>query len=208
MKIKKINYNKSKKGILLSETAKIVLAVCCIVLLAYLAVKLYSIFTIKNELEQARGHLRNIAGIVEELQKNDATQNQKTYLLLNPTNWALTGWPINSGGEMYNVPYCVSKNWNKCICMCEIDTSLFGKIILNNVRPSKISESCDLNKICFEIKTDILKINPSDNAWSLFEGSNLRPIYIKRINEDFEGNLLISYNKTTKELSIVPQKIQ
>lgn len=206
MKLQKIKTGKSKKAIVLPETLKIIIAVACIFLLIYLAVKLYEIFTLKGEIERARAELNNIDGKIKFLLA-DTTPAQTVsvnYLLLTPQDWALSGWPY----EEYKVNYCVAKGWEKCLCMCKIDVSFLGRFTLSRSRPQAIAESCDTNRLCIELQADKIsriKINPKSFVWGFFK-SDLSPIYIRKLGEDFQGNLEIGYNKETKELSIIPQK--
>ena len=207
---------KSKKGILMPEILRIIVAVACIFLLVYLAVKLYGIFTLKGDLEKARAELANIGGKIDAVEKdadsNAAGKASAEYLLLSPQEWALTGWPYQSSSGPVNVQYCTSHGWASCLCMCNTKTTLLGvETPFNKMKPSSIAESCNADGVCIEIKAGKLKVNPIDPVkvlWGLYEfgGSDVAPIYIKNLNEDFQGDLNIAYDKTTKELSIIPFK--
>jgi len=206
MKIKNFNLKKSKKSMMIAEEVlRIVLAVACIFLLVYISAKLYSIFIAKGDLDKARAELDNINGIIN-LGLQDTSANVivgRDYLLMTPQEWVLTGWPY---GNIYP-EYCASRGWKKCLCMCDVHQGIIGKILLNAARPDKIAESCTKNQICIEITADILMVNPSDNWWITNWGaSDLRPIYVKKLNEDYNGLFNIIYDKSANKLSIIPFK--
>ena len=198
---------KSKKAMVAQEVLRIVIAVACIFLLVYMAVKLYEIFTLKGDLEKARAELANIGGKIDVVMKEADSNTNGTasteYLLLSPQNWMLTGWPYQSSSSAVNVQYCISQGWKKCLCMCDVGVIRVATIY--KATPSNVAESCDANKVCIEVKADSLKVNPTRYLWGLF-GSDLAPIYIKQLNQDFKGDLNITYNKNTKELSIIPKQ--
>jgi hypothetical protein len=96
---------KSKKAILMSETLKIILAVACIILLVYLAVGLYGIFTRGSEIEQAKSTLNAMTRLVNSLENGEGVE----YLVTSPKEWVLLSFnSLNSGG-------LCEKN---CICLC------------------------------------------------------------------------------------------
>jgi hypothetical protein len=98
----------SKKAILLPETLKLVIAVVCILLLAYLAWSLYSIFMTKSDLAQAKETLKAIAAKINGLEEGETTD----YLVVAPKDWYIVAF---SKGE--NMPR--SCNGENCICICE-----------------------------------------------------------------------------------------
>jgi len=75
----------SRRGILLPETLKIILAVMAIVVLVFLASNLLTIFSDKAKFEQAKGTLDDIIA-VEKVMKDG---EEKTYLILSPFKGAL-----------------------------------------------------------------------------------------------------------------------
>jgi hypothetical protein len=99
----------SRKAILIPETLKIIIAVICIVLLIYLAVSLYGIFTSKLQLEQARATLNAVIGKINSLEKSGDTL---TYLITGPSAWNIFYYDnfdtLSAGG-------CSGKT---CICAC------------------------------------------------------------------------------------------
>ncbi len=98
---------KMRGDLLLNETAKIILAVISIVILIYLAVSLYGVFRDKQQLEQARASIHEIAGIAGALGEKEV----RNYLLLAPRGWYLTEFK-NSQKENCQ---------QQCICMCQKD---------------------------------------------------------------------------------------
>ena len=111
---------KDKRGILPEETIKIIIAVIGIALLVVLAVALYSIFAKRNDLEQARANMNNIMGKIDtmagELSNVEEGIKTESYVLLNPREWGLYGWPDD--GKMLGE--CEQQGWRRCICFCEI----------------------------------------------------------------------------------------
>ncbi len=77
---------KNKKGILMEEVLRLIIAVICIVLLIYLSVSLYGIMIGKHEVEQASATLGDISGKLEV----EGTYN---YLITSPKNWVLVSYP-------------------------------------------------------------------------------------------------------------------
>jgi hypothetical protein len=80
MKIQKI---KSRKAILLPELMKIIIGVLCIVLLVYIAVSLYGIFSRGHELEQAKFTLDAIIAKTSSLTEGQILD----YLVTSPKDW-------------------------------------------------------------------------------------------------------------------------
>jgi len=143
----KMDNKMDKKGILISEAVKIVLAVLGIALLIYLAFSLAGIFQAKNQIEQARSHLDIIEDTIEVLEAQEGGGSEE-YILVNPKDWFLVVWPWTD--EYYEVPArhemnevfsggivrsdfrsgteempneCIRNNWEKCICFCKISSS-------------------------------------------------------------------------------------
>ena len=197
--LRKIIKTQEKKAILLPEVMKIIIAVCCILLLLYLAYKIYGLATLNNQLSKARTQINIIGGKIQSLQESSSTSDisSTNYLMFNPLGWVLTGWPYASGKDTLSVPFCVAKKWNKCLCLCPSS--------LTDTSPRDLVKECSINNICIEVKADILEVNSKDASWRNFEGL-LKPIDIKKVNKDFEGNLVIGYNNMTKNLTIIPQK--
>jgi len=91
---------KNKKAILMPETLKIIIAVMCLLLLAYLSVSLYGVFAGKNEIEQAQATLDEIISHLEGLEEKDTTE----VMIENPREWRII-------------------NFEKKLCICKlIDT--------------------------------------------------------------------------------------
>jgi hypothetical protein len=123
---------RDKKGILMEETLKIIVAVVCIVALVYLAFSLYGIFTQKKEVEQARATVTNIINKANVL-KEGATA---PYLVESPNKWYIV---IFSRGLVEKMPaQCSVKE--TCLCMCNKPTV----------------ESCDGTATCMSSATSLV----------------------------------------------------
>lgn len=124
---------KNKKAILPEEVVRIVIAVLCIIVLIFLAVQLYSIFTRSNELEQAKSTLNEIVAKSKGLSE---VGKQTDLLVLSPgtkNDWRIVSYPDK------NVP----SNSQLCICpVAKID--------------SDQQNECNQKGICQKIQTDIL----------------------------------------------------
>lgn len=108
----------NKKGILLPETLKIIIAVLCILLLIYLAWSLYGLFKQRTRVEQANANLDEIKMKMGDLKEGEST----SYVLISPDGYMLTGWPIvdKDSGKIYNPKTCEDKGWSNCLCFCPI----------------------------------------------------------------------------------------
>jgi hypothetical protein len=98
----------NKKAIILPETLKLIIAILCILLLAYLAWGMYSIFTTKSDLAQAKETLNAIAAKANGLGEGETTD----YLIVAPKDWYIVAF---SKGE--SMPR--GCNGENCICICE-----------------------------------------------------------------------------------------
>ena len=76
---------KNKKAILMPETLKIIIAVMCLLLLAYLSINLYGVFSHNTEIEQAKATLNNIVSQIKGLEKGELTE----VLIENPRGWRI-----------------------------------------------------------------------------------------------------------------------
>lgn len=85
MKVNQLRRIKStkKRAILMPEVLKIIIAALCIILLAYLAAKLYGIFQQNSSLQQATSELDAILGKANTL----AGEETQQYLLIGPKDW-------------------------------------------------------------------------------------------------------------------------
>jgi hypothetical protein len=98
----------TKKGILLPEVLKIILAVIGIVALIYLAVSMFGLFTKKAELEQARGILTEIDAKVKALVN---AGDERKVVVLSPKDWYILAY----GKTGARPQMCKGEN---CICLC------------------------------------------------------------------------------------------
>lgn len=112
-----INMNKintiNKKGILLSEGIRIILAVIAILLLIYLAVQLSSIFTRKSEQEQAK---ESMNGLIDEIRAVENGQKSESQLFIeSPNDWWIIAWPYKE--DRRKPKQCKG---DYCVCICPI----------------------------------------------------------------------------------------
>ncbi len=103
-----LNIRQNKNGFLLaSYVLKIVLAVMGILILIYLIVSLYSMFSDKDKLEQAKANL----DYIKTFEKPSAENNGKTiFPLLTPEGWILFTYHFETDGEVG----CAGD----CLCIC------------------------------------------------------------------------------------------
>ncbi len=141
---------KRKRGILLPETLKIIIAVLSIILLMILAVKLFNLFTSKTEIEQAKAALEQITSRIDELEEGETIE----YLITGPEDWSLIAF---NKGE--NAPSeCLGEN---CLCICEIS----GEIV----------DDCEISGVCrksenkFEFIQSSFVINHKFNQLLIYE---------------------------------------
>lgn len=137
---------KSKKGIIKEEVLKLLIAVIAIGLLMYLAWSLYSIFIIKSRTEQARAGLNEIMLEIENLEDGEMTY----YNLITPSKWALFIWPIKFGptDEYLRPDLCIRNNWEKCICICPVESINSG--------PQVHNAECSDGGFCEEFEGEIV----------------------------------------------------
>lgn len=144
------------------EVLRIVIAVACLILLVYLAVRLYELFTLKSDLEKARAELDNIIGKARVVTEEKIL----SYLVVSSKDWRLIYYP-----EDYKLCLCPKslKEEQKNICYVEgacknIDFSLkimkqcnpSGENILNCLPFEKVPFGLFIEKYNGEvtIKTD------------------------------------------------------
>jgi len=125
MKLRKI---KNKKAMLLpEETLKIIIAALSIIVLMILAYKLYGMFILKTDIEQARATLKDIIGIIENPEKAE----ERDYLIASPKEWFLISF--EDKGEL-------------CICP-EMDFEVCQKQgTCESVEDIRIDKNCDIQK--------------------------------------------------------------
>ncbi|MBW6442619.1 type II secretion system GspH family protein [Patescibacteria group bacterium] len=156
---KKIDNLRSKNGFLLAEeTLKIIIAVICILFLAYLLFSLYSSRRSSIKIQQAEGSLLELLGAIQD-------GNDKV-IINNPTDWFIHSWPKSYSKKLFNwvtlkwesieqtnvIPLtCETMGWESCLCICKKETH----------------DSCESDGIClslvdgFKIKNSIEITPPS-----------------------------------------------
>lgn len=121
-----------KKGFLLGEeTLKIVIAVICIMFLAYLLFSLYNAHKKNKELELAKDSLNHL---IDEINA-ESTQAE----IHKPRGWFFTSFPQDIGIKSEVFPKsCSNLGWSTCICICKV--KLY----------SQIDRQCDKDGFCLE----------------------------------------------------------
>lgn len=165
MKIKKINRTENRKGILMPEAMKIIIAVLCILLLLYLAYKLYSSMVGVTPMKQAEANLESIANIANGLSEEGQSDE---FLLLSPSNWMLIGWPYEDllPVKQFLMPKkCSDNSWKNCICLCPFSSTDYDiEKGLETIRlsPESALSWCDDGGICKEIKHKEVIVSSSE----------------------------------------------
>ena len=157
------NIKNKKADLLPEETIKIILAVIGIGLLVLLAVLLYGIFSKRQDLVKAEANMNYITAIIDRMNGELSGLNQdgaktETYVLLNPSGWGVSAWPMSIGGEEKRPSACL--NWDKCICFCEINW--FSKVPFFVDKSASHLKSCNQLNVCREIKQDEFSIEPKN----------------------------------------------
>jgi len=129
----------NKRGFLLAEeTLKLVLAMICIALLAYLLFSLYQANEDSKDLKLAKESLNFLM--------SEINSGKNRVDIYNPTDWQLGIWPhvanvvVRSGAYRIDVgtqfpSSCSNLGWTSCICICKEDTAKScddGGTCLNN----------------------------------------------------------------------------
>ncbi len=172
----------NKKGILISETLKMVLSVMSIVLLFILAFQLFGLIGSKNEISQAREHMDKLEEIIARLEKQGSGSEE--YILLNPKEWSLIAFPhfapspkLTNQHPDYYTPFdlttneCVANKWENCLCFCPYtfpNAVVYGTdgSIIDPI-PQEIKNAkkeCDKLSLCFELNQDDVIVSSADRA--------------------------------------------
>ena len=101
---------KNKKAMLPRFTLGLVITIIVILLLFYLASKLFSGLRETQELEMAEKSLEKIILSLETLSKGEEVD----VFVFSPTNWIITTWPM--GGSHHRPNEC--KRDGYCLCIC------------------------------------------------------------------------------------------
>lgn len=184
MIIKKIEM-KDKRGIVLPETLKIIIGVLCILLLIYLAVKLYDIFRRSSELEQARATVDAIVGKAEAMSDGETLD----YLVIGPKNWRMLAYkdkfcicPIASG-ESEQQKICETQGY------CKSASAYSGAICDSGKIGEKYLASCLDMLAPDSSKAGIIKKYLTYEDYSLGVQLPFRLYITKLYNTFYFGNL-------------------
>jgi hypothetical protein len=145
MKNKKISkYLNEKRAVswFSEHVMNIVVAIGCIIILLFVGVKMYGLFSEKTELEKAEGNLKLIKERIELL-KNSPETNSMEIIVYPPKNWVLRSYI-----DAFPLAECYSQQG--CLCLCQDGTCA------NNVP-----------KICygFDYKVEIPQSFAVPRAW-------------------------------------------
>lgn len=121
MKIEKLN-SKDKKAILMPEVLKIIIAVLCIALLGYLAVRLYSIFNAQSEQQMVSANLDAITQKITAISDGDALD----YIVLGMKGkYYLISYDASVVAEdSLNRKMPKSCSGQSCLCICPYNSDL------------------------------------------------------------------------------------
>lgn len=121
-----ICFTNEKKGIILPETLKIVIAVLCLIILIYLAYNMYGLFIKKTAIEQARESLNQLAEKI-----NNLKSEEDSFLVTALKDWYVVSYNILD--MSFEPPHAVlsgyrempsSCNNQNCICFCQYSKNL------------------------------------------------------------------------------------
>jgi hypothetical protein len=132
----------NKRGILLPETLKMIIAWISIILLVAFVILLYFYTTNDRELEEAQATLTNSSGSIKtaiERVRIGATP-EEVILINNPVGWSI----FTFVGENKKPNFCAGEN---CICICNnvLVDDLFGVI------DSRQLTECDEDGACLVV---------------------------------------------------------
>jgi len=198
----------NKRGIFLIENAvKLAIAVICLIFLFYLMVSLAGISTQKTRAQQAKANLDNLERTINSLEAGKTAK----FVLLSPSGWALTSWPVEPlFGKM--IPReCEENNWERCICLCKYAkmsvNQFLGAVKRGDVPNSAedFKDACNELSYCKEIKEKELYIN--SNWLNNLLGVNNAPLFVDELLKDGEHLLIKKENiKDGVKLIIEPEK--
>ncbi|MEK6914311.1 MAG: hypothetical protein AABW83_01550 [Nanoarchaeota archaeon] len=157
MKIRKIIIN--KKGILLSEGIRIILAVIALVLLIYLAVQLSGLFIKKSAQEQAKGSMKRL---IEEIRVIENGKKMEAQLFIeSPNDWWIIAWPYKEDKRKPN--QCKG---NYCVCICPVPGKVdFGSTLLTF---ENSLDYCNNLGVCEDVNKKIKTIYESASTGDKF----------------------------------------
>lgn len=137
MKLRKIN----KKGILLSQGVRIILAILAVLFLIYLATQLIGIFAKRTALEQATESMKRLMLEVRAVENGDKTEAQ--LFIESPDIWWIIAWPYK---DDIRKPRQCRKGY--CLCICPIPNILEGTGIAS---PENSLILCNSLGVCEDI---------------------------------------------------------
>tara|TARA_Y100000310_G_scaffold343846_1_gene453461 strand:- start:3005 stop:3481 length:477 start_codon:yes stop_codon:yes gene_type:complete len=139
---------KTKKGFLLGEhTLKIIIAVLCLLLLAYLLFSMYSSYKDNRNLEIAEASLDEL---IETMKLAKSSPQEST--ILNPKNWILLNYI-----KTEERPISCNKG---CICLCEKASSAFpGDYVVAPASRKEQTKKCNKIGVCKSVSEDVKKFS-------------------------------------------------
>lgn len=165
---------KGKKAFLLGEeTIKIVIALICILFLAYLLISLYYSKIRDEKSQQAQATLNGVSvgsvkTIIErvKLGQGNLGGNSERLVIHNPKGWVIFGFFVSSVK-----PNSCSNS--KCVCICD-EVSDFSIKALSSPKEERQAEECDENGACLIVpelrKFDNIPITESSEVLIKYDG--------------------------------------
>ncbi len=146
---------KDKKGILLSTTLKVVIAVVCVVLLLIFGAKTYGMFQEESNLEKAT---KSLGEIHSAINKAELSGEREETWIYSPTSWSIVAWPYE---EDFRRPIECSRD-KYCICICDVNKIdlWITKIPLGK---ETFLDSCNKKGVCIDIEGDFVKTINKNN---------------------------------------------
>lgn len=133
--------------ILKSEMLKIILAVIALSLLIILAVKLYGLFIVKTDLEQARATLTELNNKIGTLEDGE----EELFLMTSPLGWYIVSYDSGEASPQA----CIGKD---CLCICEDIKACDGRGVCKPFEePINLISHCGENAL--GLTTNCMKIN-------------------------------------------------
>ena len=199
MKIKEIK-KMNKRGILLSEGIRIILAVIAVLLLVYLAAQLSGLFIKKSAQEQAKESMKRL---MEEIKNVENGKKMEAQLFIeSPNDWWIIAWPYKE--DVRKPKQC---RGNYCVCICPVPEITKGDIsgFENSL------EYCNNLGVCEDVDKKIKTIYESEIKGGFYELSfakfmkTVAGIFkdVKNVPLDIRGPLPVKIKLVDNEIHII-----
>lgn len=116
---KKKNHKISKKAeisFLGEHTLGLIVAVLCIIVLIFIGVKIYNLFSEKSDLDKAESNLKLIQGEIELIKTSTTANVNGSIIIYSPKGWVLRTYNNN------DFPQAECYGGKSCLCLCQDGT--------------------------------------------------------------------------------------